>query len=297
MSAIQYCGCPKCDAVFKLPEGGPSVETARCGVCRVVFDVATNIKEKTDDDFETKLNHGNGNNNESTIQGIYIDEEVNPFEYRVPRSLHVHGEFEFIDDGVLAEPLYTSASLSENALPEPDQNGVEHKVAHYIRDRANPLATFIWFIAVIGFVFLLGMQVKHFLVPQYAQDTTYRQYLIGFCKIVDCQLAPLQNPFQFALTHTRIDLHPSEPGALRVAVKAVNQAEFAQPYPHVQLTLTDRVGRVVGRRTFSPNLYLPKGMVNMVAQGQLAPIVLDLARPHEEAIGFIVDIVSEPASS
>ncbi len=221
-----------------------------------------------------------------------------------------HKEFEFIDleidnpKDVEQESLGSSVSSpSQNSTPEAATLGKmsNNGVAQYINDNTNPFATFIWLIVITGFVFLLGMQVKYFFVERYAQDQTYRKYLTGFCKIAGCDLPPRQAPFQFTLTHTRIALHPTEPGALRVTVKLINEAKFAQPYPYLQLTLTDRAGRVVGRRTFSPELYLANGhnnaSGNMVGQGELASIVFNLARPHEKAVGFVVDIVTESVSS
>lgn len=176
-----------------------------------------------------------------------------------------------------------------------------NRVEHYINDNANPFVTFIWLMVVAGFVFLMGMQVKYFFVERYAQDQTYRKYLVGFCKIAGCDLAPRQGSFEFTLTNTMIELHPSEPGAMRVTVKLVNEAKFAQPYPRLQLTLTDKAGRVVGRRTYSPELYLANGndnvSENLVGQGELVSIVFNLARPHEKAVGFVVNIVPESASS
>ena len=67
-----------------------------------------------------------------------------------------------------------------------------------------------------------------------------------------CDLPLQKNLYGFTLTHTKIDLHPTQPGAMRLTVKLVNEAEFEQAYPALQLTFTDRVGRVVGRRTFGP---------------------------------------------
>ena len=339
MNKMRYCGCPKCGTIFDLSaklsaelaqeNRTQSAPTVRCWVCHAVFDIATNLMQKTDDGFVdsgltqricTERVHkedlsqslyydstisatGHADRSqwkqsaESVGREICIDDRERQFAYRVPYSLNIHKEFE-PDEDVNAESLYIPASLSGNLVSKTPQIGVtRHKVAHYIADRTNPLMTFIWLIVIAGFVLLLGIQVKYFFVQQYAQDATYRKYLILFCHIADCQLAPRQNPFLFTLTNTRIALHPSEPGALRVTVKAVNKAEFAQPYPHLQLTLTDRVGRVVGRRTFPPMLYLPKGIDNVIGPGQLASIVLNIARPHEKAIGFIVDIVSAPASS
>ncbi len=125
----------------------------------------------------------------------------------------------------------------------------------------------------------------------------YRSYLEAFCTVAGCELPSRQDPYRFTLTHTKIDLHPTQPGAIRVTVKLVNEADFPQPYPFLQLTLTDKVGRVVGRRTFTPDLYLDKSTKNLLGKGELASILFDLARPHEKAVGFVVDIVTDSYSS
>ena len=340
MSPALYCGCPKCDTVFKLPINLPdgkreqSAEFARCGTCKAVFDVNINLMQKTDDGFVAiGLRHQTGNKADShsyfddsvynydtlnqfddfsyggslqrgqsaekKIKGTLIREEVNPFDDRVPISIGGNNRLDIIDSEEstrwLRPQLAEEPILSED--PNTALNNITvHKAKHYIADRPNPLKMVGWGIAIIGFVWLLGVQAKYFFVEQYAQDATYRQYLMSFCKIADCRLAPRQDPFRFTLTSTQIEHHPSKRGAMRVTVTAVNRAEFAQPYPYLQLTLSDRVGRVVGRRTFSPNLYLPKGKDNMVAQGKQAIVVLNFARLHKEAVGFLVDIVSAPAS-
>lgn len=171
-----------------------------------------------------------------------------------------------------------------------------HGVDAYIEDRPNPLAGLFWFIVAVGFVFLLGFQVRTYLVERYAQDEQYRPYLSFFCRIAACELPARRDTYRFAITNTRIDLHPEEPGALRITVKLVNQASFAQPYPDLLLTLTDRVGRVVGRRTFSPDFYLRRNASGVLDSGELGSVEFDLARPHEKAVGFVVDIVRDPGA-
>ncbi|MCY3770370.1 MAG: zinc-ribbon and DUF3426 domain-containing protein [Gammaproteobacteria bacterium] len=189
------------------------------------------------------------------------------------------------------DPFSTSPPSSETSL------GIDRsEVDQYIVDYSNPLVTFTWFLVVAGFVFLLGLQVKYFFVEKYAQNEHYRQYLEVFCKVAACDLPPQKNLYGFTLTHTKIDLHPTQPGAMRLTVKLVNEAEFEQPYPALQLTFTDRVGRVVGRRTFGPDLYLPEEAENRIGRGEYVTILFDLARPHEKAVGFVVDIVTEPVS-
>ena len=162
-----------------------------------------------------------------------------------------------------------------------------------IKDRRHPVVTIAWFLTMSGFFVLLAIQFKVFFVPHYSQDDNYRPYLNAFCKVVGCQLPLRRDAYKFTLLLTNIELHPSQPGAVRVTVKMVNDATYAQPYPNLQLTLTDRVGRIVGRRTYGPGLYLSEATGNHIGQGELVSTHLDLARPHEKAVGFVVDIVTD----
>lgn len=134
----------------------------------------------------------------------------------------------------------------------------------------------------------LGWQLQY---P--ANDRGDQPPLVGVvCKIFNCALPPQKDVRRLTLTHTRIDLHPSAPGALRVTIKLVNEATFAQPWPDLQVTLTDRAGRVVGRRAFAPRAYLTDGQPPLLNSGDLGVARLDLAHPHEQAVGFEVTVIT-----
>lgn len=164
-------------------------------------------------------------------------------------------------------------------------------VDDYINQRPNPLGNMLWVVLAIALLLLLGGQVKYFFVEKYAQHENFRIYFEGFCKIAACDLPPRQAPSKFTLVNTKIDLHPLEPGAIRVTLKLVNEAKFAQPYPDLRLTLTDPTSRIVGRRVFLPMNYLPDDKPNMLGAGELGMVRFDLARPHEKAVGFEVEVV------
>ncbi len=204
----------------------------------------------------------------------------------VSKSLRQHVHF---DEEKALEKLPVHPVLEEVPLDWRSKN-----TAHeYIKDRSKPLTTLIWFIASVGLLFLLSLQIKYFYVDKFAQDESLRKYLAGFCKIASCELPPLKSPGLFALTHTKIDPHPNQPGAIRVTVKLFNKAQYSQPYPDLRITLSDRAGRIVGRRSFHPDSYLAAGSENMVGEGELTSLLFDLARPHEKAVGFTVDIVTD----
>lgn len=169
-------------------------------------------------------------------------------------------------------------------------------VDHYIEPRPNPLINLLWLIAAAGLLVLLGWQIQYFFMEKYAQHENYRRYLGGFCEIAGCELPPRRDPSRLTLTHTRIDLHPLQPGAIRVTVKLVNNAAFAQPHPDLQLKLTDRNGWIVGRRILPPRLYLREGQPGQLDSGELGVVRFDLANPHKKAVGFEVNIVPRSVS-
>lgn len=201
------------------------------------------------------------------------------------------------DDTVERNPFEPVEATAPPDKGCPAQSNISmNGVDAYIADRPNPLAGLVWFIVALGFLFLLGLQVRTYFVDRYAQDERFRPYLSLFCRVAACELPARRDTYSFSITHTRVELHPDVPGALNITVKLVNQAGFSQPYPDLQLTLIDRVGRVIGRRTFSPDSYLGTDEPNLLESGELASVDFDLVQPNEKAVGFVVEIVLESAA-
>jgi hypothetical protein len=77
----------------------------------------------------------------------------------------------------------------------------------------------------------------------------------------------------------------------------VNRAANPQPYPLMELTLTDSQGRILARRTFAPNEYLERPGS---AESQMSPHVavaafLDITNPDGKATGYEISFASAAA--
>ena len=195
------------------------------------------------------------------------------------------------------EPAALRTNQSDQSINgSSDEDDARRKQTNRVKDytghHRSSLMTLVWVLVSAGLVFLLAVQAKPLVVEKYAQHGEYRQYVAAYCRLAGCELPPRIEPSRIVVTYTKIDLHPTQPGALRFTIKMVNQAPFDQPYPKLQLTLTDKAGRVVGRRTFSPELYLSSGSENRMTADALSTVDFYLSRPHEKAVGFIVDIVT-----
>ncbi|MGR3914900.1 MAG: zinc-ribbon and DUF3426 domain-containing protein [Gammaproteobacteria bacterium] len=199
----------------------------------------------------------------------------------------------------LAERAYDAPDDAQPDAPPPAAGRRDEPqprdAEQYIAARVSPLRVALAGAVALVLLLSFAWQVKRFFIDEYAQHEQYRRHLTAFCRVAGCKLPLRRASARIIMTHTRIDMHPQQPDAMRITLKLINEAVFAQPYPNLQLTLTDRNGRVVGRRTFPPKIYL-RGRDNLLESGELSAVHFDLARPHGKAVGFVLAVVSRRAS-
>lgn len=141
---------------------------------------------------------------------------------------------------------------------------------------------------------LLVWQAKTFYLDELAQLPVLRPYLETLCRPLGCVLPPRSDFAQIDLAGTSIDVNPEIPGALEITASLINRAGFPQPYPPLRVTLSDREGRVVGRRTYLPSEYRQ----GEAEQGGLLPaqevrdVSIKLAQPAENAVGYEVELIT-----
>jgi len=157
--------------------------------------------------------------------------------------------------------------------------------------RLQPVRTAAWWLGSIFLVLLALFQLKQYYLVDLAQFSALRPYLATICNYAGCEIPPVREFALIELLDTRVNPHPDTPEALRVTASLINRATFEQRFPHIQVTLTDRVGRIVGRRTYSPKQYLGSS-AKVLTPNVVERIALDLAHPEETAVGYELQLVS-----
>lgn len=166
--------------------------------------------------------------------------------------------------------------------------------AHWasIAERESRAGRYLWAVGALSMLVLLVVQARFVLVDELYAIPRARPYVALLCELTACAPPTRSDPGSIRIAQTRIDLHPETPGALSIKVNLLNRADFAQPYPALRVTLSDKDGRVVGRRTYDPGDYLAGGAERaLLDPGVLAAVTIDLARPNENAVGFETELV------
>lgn len=124
------------------------------------------------------------------------------------------------------------------------------------------------------------------LVLQYPEG---RRLLGQVCHQIKCTLPPRKAPQMITVISRTITAHPTNPQALQVSLTLINQANFRQPHPLLQLSLYTTEEHLVARRTFNPDEY--NSSSQSLAPGQSFTIRFDLEDPGEQVTGFKFDFL------
>lgn len=156
-------------------------------------------------------------------------------------------------------------------------------------EQAAPARTQYW---LGGFVLGLGLlfwQIYYFEGYALGQNPKLRPYLLGLCAHIACQLPDYQNTAEFTVLHGSFTATPERYYVFKLAF--VNQADFAQAYPKVTLSLLDYNGNTFAYRTFKPKDYLPTGMTSgFMSAAASTEMTLKIAPPKASIGGSRFDL-------
>lgn len=145
-----------------------------------------------------------------------------------------------------------------------------------------------WRWAVIAaLMLLLVVQVALADRERFAADARTRPWLEKLCRALSCELPPWREPAAMQLMARDVRPHPSVPDALIISASFRNEARWAQPWPELNLTLSDINGQTLAQRQFQPDEYLGLGARELTIEpNQTASVTLEVTDPGKQAVAF-----------
>ena len=125
------------------------------------------------------------------------------------------------------------------------------------------------------------------------RDVLIRNSFVGSglrstCAVLGCRLPLVAAPAQLRLLASNVQAHPSVPDALMISASVRNDADFAQPYPVLTITLSDAQGQRLAMRRLQPEEYLDDRAIlrRGLAPGASAVLLLEVEDPGDKAVAF-----------
>ena len=135
-------------------------------------------------------------------------------------------------------------------------------------------------------VFLLALQIILIERDTLAKQPLLRPVLSQLCVLVGCQLSSWQQPESFIIVQQSIEVDPTQAGTLIAQVSFKNNAQWPQPWPQIELALTDITGQTIALRRFNPKEYLNKDQSSDIKPNQLVSVEIALHENASKAAGF-----------
>ena len=117
------------------------------------------------------------------------------------------------------------------------------------RSRATLVLTLLAIVA-------LPVQLLVFQFDSWVKEPSYRPIYEQWCKVANCTLAPLRDLSKIVSNRVVIRTHPTHDDATIIDVLMVNDAEFAQPFPLIEIMAMNERRELIAGRRFEPVEYL-----------------------------------------
>ena len=298
--------CPHCDTRFRVTEAQVSMADGyvRCGVCKEVFnayEVAENSALEAGkqpsllDDAEAVQQ---AEDQAVSIEAAATDHPAadltddNRIEDEITESPSAAAEIDFNDTDSTAAARKDAFDFFDEEANQP----LQHVVPDTLRNdhdsaTSSVIATVMWSIAILLMTAALVVQYAWFNRDQFSRVPQVQALTEELCKQFECEGIELRAPEKIELISRNVYSHPNEKGALMVNITMKNTAEFAQPYPVLQIDFSDIRGGKVAARRFKPAEYIPElaragGQRSTLPPETAIDITLEIRDPGTEAMTY-----------
>jgi len=153
-----------------------------------------------------------------------------------------------------------------------------------------------WIAGTLALGLALAAQALVFYGKPLARDHDWLEPIVeGACIVLPCQFGAQQDVRRIDLLEAEVIPHARYDRALTVRATLVNRADFAQPFPRIEVSLSNSSGQVIARRAYRPSDYLKQdagqraGMVPNVA----VDVEFDVTKPEEPTISYEMQLLPD----
>ena len=272
--------CPHCDTRFRVTETQVNAADGfvRCSVCEEVFN-AFEVAEQHEHQqslldqpalYEQSSNEETDQTEDSTESGTsHINSTPEPAEDDSPQN----EANEAIEEPAANETADTDDLRKDtfDFFAEDDDESLSHVVPEQFKkthaaDSGSFISNLLWGVGALLLTATLGIEYAWFNRDQLNRIPQLQAWTEQLCQHVECKDIAMRNPAKIKLIARNVYSHPNEKNALMVDITMKNQADFAQPYPIMQIRFSDVRGGDVAARRFLPGEYLPAGIRGEIQQ-------------------------------
>lgn len=272
-----YVQCPSCEAIFRVTTRDLTHADGlvRCGQCLEVFNGLDRLRA-LQPDTETSEDEDTGTHDQ-------IAHQANAPQMELP-----------VEEVILAEPPPSDATDSFDASTSEEPEALpEIDLESSVQPSRRAGSTLLWGLTNLVLILALGGQYVYAERRELYRYPELQPWLEHLCALARCDLPPRRDTSRIELLNRNVYSHPNIADALMITATLVNTAPHAQPFPLIELSLSDLQGQIVAMRRFQPPEYLAD---EAAGTGEMEPgvpvaLTLEIRDPGSHALAFEFDFL------
>jgi predicted Zn finger-like uncharacterized protein len=240
--------CPECKTQFLLNTEHLKAHRGKvqCGHCEHVFNAKNRLTEISDDIHSTEEYQASLENAEQSVKEYEDYLESLPVEEIVlSENPNYIGEF---------SPETLDASATNNA----DKPITIEDFAADPKFSRKKIKLNVW-LSLLSLLLLIlaGLQTVYFMRTKLAAEyPQFKPFLVQVCTYLNCEVALPKDLNLLVIDDSDMQEDENYQGVINFSSSLINNANYAQTYPNIELTLTNVDDQPVLRRVIKPVEYL-----------------------------------------
>ena len=269
--------CPHCHTLFRVSD--QQIQNAagqvRCGHCLAIFTAELPRQMSFDDLLD------------EDSESVVADFSEQP-DAAASFDLETAAQNNTADITGFDEPFSTVGDhASRHVLPDviPPSLRAETRDG---RKRFGFIFSFFWFLAALLLIGIGLAQYAWYERLQLLQHPQTRPWVELACQYLHCQLPEPKDVSRMELIRKNIYSHPNDKQSLMVSGSMINQAEFAQDFPLLELRFENIRGETIAARRFKPAEYLdlPADQIAKMEPATPVAFTLEITDPGAEVVSY-----------
>jgi len=288
--------CPHCETRFRITEIQISIADGlvRCGVCTEVFNAYEFASQQ---DYQPSLLNGEILPEQESVINISRTAFTDTDQH-LDNSISDDNEIEVDNQSLNFVDLDTAEESSKepfDSLNEPRNESLAYVVPESLRDAQSRsmFSTLLWSAGILFFTATLFIEYVWFNRDQFNHVPELQAWIEKLCQHIQCKSISMRDPSKIELITRNVYSHPNEKNALMVNLTMKNNADFAQPFPVMQIDFSDIRGGTVAARRFLPAEYLPiefqqaeAKQSHMLPANTSSSITMEIQDPGKQAMTY-----------
>ena len=244
-------------------------------------DITGDVGDDRDNDNTDDRVDEIDNDNDDRIERAETDAGAEPESAPVPQSGAAEGA------NLIARPT-TGATAPVARLPDPEE-ALDPVLREEISFAPEPRRWWVPIAAVFGILALL-LQVFWYQFESWSRDPVLRPLYSIACATLACELPAMQDLKKMRTRNLIVRSHPELTRALIVDAVIVNDWDYPQSFPELELTFKSLNGELVAGRRFQPSEYLSGELSGKTEMPPRTPvrIELEIEDPGPEAVNYFL---------